>query len=282
MNHLDYLYVVSIIFWLLLLLLIVFLVVNKIRMFRVRKHSCLIVELNKLNSSYNGKFKSLLHVYHIENECNSLQKYRNNCRDETILNFMMVLVRNDENKWHNIYDKVIYNQKLFAEYKVFLAELKSKYWGATYNENPNRFPLMSKRGYLKIENRLFEEVQLKPVLCLKVVLRVFYISPAGRNRYISDFSLDEHYIKMLFDKIKEREYYEQSVKYQRQLMTNSKRYEILKRDGFKCQICGRSKDEGAVLEVDHIIPVSKGGKTINSNLRTLCRECNQGKKDKLE
>ncbi|MCM1266209.1 MAG: HNH endonuclease [Candidatus Gastranaerophilales bacterium] len=57
------------------------------------------------------------------------------------------------------------------------------------------------------------------------------------------------------------------------------RYNILKRDGFKCVICGRSKADGAKLHVDHIKPVSKGGKTEESNLRTLCDMCNLGKSD---
>ncbi|MBP3922045.1 MAG: topoisomerase DNA-binding C4 zinc finger domain-containing protein [Ruminiclostridium sp.] len=34
--------------------------------------------------------------------------------------------------------------------------------------------------------------------------------------------------------------------------------------------------------MDHIVPVSKGGKSIPSNLRTLCERCNIGKSDKIE
>ena len=57
---------------------------------------------------------------------------------------------------------------------------------------------------------------------------------------------------------------------------------MLKRDNFQCQICGSSAQDGVKLHVDHIVPVSKGGKTILSNLRTLCDRCNMGKSDKLE
>lgn len=59
------------------------------------------------------------------------------------------------------------------------------------------------------------------------------------------------------------------------------RYLVLKRDNFKCVICGRSpaKDPKIELQVDHIIPWSKGGETTVENLRTLCSECNLGKSD---
>jgi len=69
---------------------------------------------------------------------------------------------------------------------------------------------------------------------------------------------------------------------QRRLMTDSMRYDVLSRDGFRCQICGATADDGYKLHVDHILPVSKGGKTEMSNLRTLCERCNMGKSDKIE
>ena len=36
------------------------------------------------------------------------------------------------------------------------------------------------------------------------------------------------------------------------------------------------------VSLEHELPVSKGGKTIESNLRTLCDRCNLGKRDKIE
>jgi 5-methylcytosine-specific restriction endonuclease McrA len=61
------------------------------------------------------------------------------------------------------------------------------------------------------------------------------------------------------------------------------RFAIMKRDGFRCRLCGRdaSKDNSVRLHVDHIVPVSRWGRTIESNLQTLCRECNMGKNDNL-
>ena len=54
------------------------------------------------------------------------------------------------------------------------------------------------------------------------------------------------------------------------------RMAILKRDRERCVKCGRTGRE-TLLEVDHIIPVSEGGRTVAENLQTLCEQCNGGK-----
>ena len=73
-----------------------------------------------------------------------------------------------------------------------------------------------------------------------------------------------------------------TIEIERAKLSASLRYDILKRDGFKCQICGATIKDGVKLHVDHIFPVSKGGKTEPNNLRTLCDKCNLGKSDKIE
>ena len=54
------------------------------------------------------------------------------------------------------------------------------------------------------------------------------------------------------------------------------RFEVFKRDNFTCQYCGRMAPD-VVLQVDHIKPVSKGGKNELINLVTSCFDCNNGK-----
>ena len=57
------------------------------------------------------------------------------------------------------------------------------------------------------------------------------------------------------------------------------RFLVMKRDNFKCCICGRSPATTPNLElhIDHIKPWSKGGETVLENLQTLCIDCNLGK-----
>lgn len=88
---------------------------------------------------------------------------------------------------------------------------------------------------------------------------------------------EEHEARLKAIPVQQRHAFEQ-----RRLMTDSLRYDILRRDNFRCQICGATAADGVQLHVDHIFPVSKGGKTEPSNLRTLCDRCNRGKSDKIE
>jgi len=70
------------------------------------------------------------------------------------------------------------------------------------------------------------------------------------------------------------------LRYKRKIagvVTNKLRMSIFLRDNFKCVFCGSEE----AIEVDHIIPVIKGGLTNKSNLQTLCFKCNSGKKGKI-
>jgi len=65
--------------------------------------------------------------------------------------------------------------------------------------------------------------------------------------------------------------------HKRQAIRPGVRFDILTRDHYRCVCCGRAAEDGVKLEVDHIIPVSRGGTNQPKNLRTLCTECNRGK-----
>jgi hypothetical protein len=53
----------------------------------------------------------------------------------------------------------------------------------------------------------------------------------------------------------------------------SMRYEVLRRAGGRCELCGITKEE-APLDIDHIQPRKFGGKTVPENLQALCARCN--------
>ena len=70
---------------------------------------------------------------------------------------------------------------------------------------------------------------------------------------------------------------------QRMLMTKKLRDSIKMRDNFTCCHCGNSTsiEPNLLLEIDHIIPIAKGGYTVEDNLQTLCWKCNRTKSDKM-
>ena len=61
---------------------------------------------------------------------------------------------------------------------------------------------------------------------------------------------------------------------QRRLLTKELRRKIIERDHYTCQICGKYMPDEVGLHVDHIIPIKKGGKSVESNLQVLCDKCN--------
>jgi ATP adenylyltransferase len=62
-------------------------------------------------------------------------------------------------------------------------------------------------------------------------------------------------------------------------VAGSARYEVLRRAGSRCELCGISSQE-VQIDVDHIVPRAKGGNNDLSNLQALCRTCNSQKRDR--
>lgn len=75
--------------------------------------------------------------------------------------------------------------------------------------------------------------------------------------------------------------YDPNYEHERELedFTASQKNEILKRDGYKCVICGRGKKDGVELHVDHIKPKDFGGEAKIENGQTLCAQHNFMKKN---
>lgn len=66
-------------------------------------------------------------------------------------------------------------------------------------------------------------------------------------------------------------------------MTSQLRDKIKERDNYKCCFCsiGIKDEPNLLLEIDHKIPLSKGGITTYDNLQTLCWKCNRTKGAKI-
>lgn len=138
--------------------------------------------------------------------------------------------------------------------------------------------------YVQKESKLIsnKKKEIKFDTNFKFVHQTWYTSPKGRNTYTNTREVDVDDVDFILRNIKnnkkERSEYEVFRDAERAKMTAGLRYDILSRDGHRCKICGANANiHGVTLHVDHIVPVAKGGRTIKSNLQTLCRDCNLGK-----
>lgn len=110
-----------------------------------------------------------------------------------------------------------------------------------------------------------------------------YVSAGGNSSSECVIKLDidnlNHLINYLNDGIK----WKKSIAGQRALMTSQLRNDIKERDDYKCCSCnnGINNEPNLLLEIDHIIPLSKGGITTYENLQTLCWKCNRSKGSKI-
>lgn len=110
-----------------------------------------------------------------------------------------------------------------------------------------------------------------------------YVSSGGNSSSRCDIKLNienlNHLVNYLNDVIKWRK----SIAGQRALMTSQLRDKIKERDNYKCCSCnlGIEDEPNLLLEIDHKIPLSKGGMTTYDNLQTLCWRCNRKKGAKI-
>jgi hypothetical protein len=105
---------------------------------------------------------------------------------------------------------------------------------------------------------------------------------------IKDFEeqLDEEEKEALLEPISDEDIKKIEQKRRKKLrneVTHKLRFDVLERDNFRCVNCGASPKTNSEIElvVDHILPLDKGGDNSLTNLATLCRSCNEGKKDRI-
>ena len=81
-----------------------------------------------------------------------------------------------------------------------------------------------------------------------------------------------------FDKVSTNQYIQENVR----TISGKTRLDVFERDDYRCQMCGRTVDDGIKLHIDHIVPFSKGGSNEMDNLQVLCHECNLAKHDRMD
>jgi len=251
-----------------LILIVVLDTINKSKVLKTSKKIQELIELNKLFLFYSMS-KVMIYPYNCPSK-KAFDTFRHN-------DFFLILLSDNRDSFNYLLQRIEHNRTEYEAYKVRYSSIRSY---AT--EDLCTSIGLSLEKYLQYENDLFKKMLLPtPTLDVAFTLRISYTSPKGRNSYVKDYLYYYSNIKALIDLPAKVEVHKMHIMRERALMTDSLRYDILERDNYRCQICGATAADGIKLHIDHIIPVSKGGKTIYSNLRTLCDRCNLGKSDKL-
>lgn len=113
--------------------------------------------------------------------------------------------------------------------------------------------------------------------------RFEYVSAGGNSSQRTSLSFNTPTIDALIEALSQKIKFSKSAAGQRALMTAKLREFIKRRDGYACKSCSVSvaAEPNLLLEVDHIVPVSRGGLSEVTNLQTLCWRCNRTKSNKV-
>lgn len=241
----------------------------------VLETSTMLKKLSAINTTYD--FKPIDSKLYVSTKCLPTKAKYDKCTPLNVLDGVLWFDRNLE----NVMGDAAYNSSLYDKYQTEIQSISSE-----ANKEQCKKLHVPLSHYVKTERELFSSQQLTPITNVDLKCIATYTSPGGRNTYSRAETYNTVQCLNRAAAIRrqwERQNTEEMRRLrERALMTDKLRYKILKRDGFRCQICGRSAEDGVKLHIDHIIPVSKGGKTVESNLRVLCEDCNLGKGDTIE
>lgn len=210
-------------------------------------------------------------------ECSTYVKSKSQFDHFDFERFLYSRIERQLQNFGNILSAVEENQRKYHWYQNELSALP-----AGVDSELSAQSNMTCQEYQRIESELCKELIGYPVVDVQLRCVVSYITPQGRKVYHNQKVFDYKYINKIYNEVLSGIKDKETAQYQRKRMTDSLRYDVMKRDHFRCTLCGRAANDNVKLHVDHIKPVSKGGKTEINNLRTLCSECNMGKRDKYD
>lgn len=244
--------------------IIVVLINKKYKKF-VSEHSIALKQLNEINSRYQFKEidnKVIVDSYDNENYYNNIS-----CED-----YLIYYVVDNQERIKSLLKDSLSNKALFDKYEKEIGKcLKNQYDTTQTLKNTI---LLS-----KTENIIFNSQIKKPntSFSIRVVLKLVTINGNRLGKKIDDFS--PQIINDIIYKINQKRgsfYLSKNIwdaicHVERGKVTNKLRFEVYDRDRQRCCQCGKKSNK---LEIDHIIPIAKGGKSTLDNLQTLCHECN--------
>ena len=252
------------------LLLIAFLIIWIIYIDYVDNNSDAMLNLKKINDKYSFKEvnRYFEHKYDNENFYDSIS-----CID--YLTYQLQFIRYD------VYKEIDVIKENRNKYERYKEEIKNDCVLGNFN-NYKKFFIKSIIERIE-KNRCHRLVKHPEVeYTIRVSLARTDLNGHVFERKSEAFSekIIRDIIKRLNDKngtfYNDREIWESLTRVERGRLSNKLRFAIYQRDGNRCKCCGR-RGTRTDLEIDHIVPIAKGGKTEWNNLQTLCPRCNKEK-----
>ena len=179
----------------------------------------------------------------------------------------------------NQFEEVLNNFSAVEQGKQLLNNKKKIVLDGIWNEVPWLIKTFSKSKFEK-------KLGFKPIDFSQLYFPTYtfnYISSGGNSSMHTDITLNIENLNKFVVYLSELVKFRKSIAGQRALMTSSLREKIKKRDKYTCKNCKNNldKEPNLLLEIDHIIPLAKGGITSEDNLQTLCWKCNRRKGAKI-
>lgn len=142
---------------------------------------------------------------------------------------------------------------------------------------------------IQIEKNILNSLMLKPTTNFSINIKLWLTNINGQPRTSKTGTFNETTIEEILSKLTHKidgfytddEIWQSICRVERGRVSNKMRFAIYERDGYRCKKCHRS-GQFTDLEIDHIFPISKGGKSEFDNLQTLCSSCNASKSNTVE
>lgn len=242
----------------------------------IHDNSKALEDINNINKSYSFKNIENILLYH---EYDNEKMYNSvSCYDYLVYDLQFIKNRT---KYLNIINDVNYNISLYSEYTD---EVNSIKYGI-YKEDITKYNL---NRLINIEKELVKKELLTPTIKFKLDVILSYRNMGDRLIARKYYSFNDYDVCNAIDLIKDkngnfynnRKIWDSICRVERAKVSNKMRFAIYKRDHYRCKMCGRIYDP-EYLEIDHIYPIAKGGKSNIDNLQTLCKKCNYIKGDKV-
>ena len=238
----------------------------------VLEHSQALKQLTAINQAYNFKNVDSLDMCHYYDN----ENFYYEISPTDYLTYQLVYIKKD------VRQAILNARENKKAFDAYSAEISKKCKFNSYDITP--LPNLKKLS--KIEKRLFDLRIKKTITELRIRVELYRTNINGIIYSSKQQFFTEPEIESIIGRLNlkngdfylDYEIWQAICRVERGKVTNKMRFAIYERDGHRCRKCGKTTD----LEIDHIYPISKGGKSNFENLQTLCHRCNALKSNTVE